>query len=154
MAAGALSRPDFWVAGWLVRPSLARIERGGDVVHVTPRSMAVLVYLAEAGGRVVSRNQLLDAVWPRLEVTQDALSQCIVELRKAFHDDAKRATVIETIPRLGVRLIAPVSNAPPVLNPPNASPIGGRVRLVPADVAEGAPAPPPSLMLRAARLAA
>ena len=153
MAADALSRPDFWVAGWLVRPSLARIERGGDVVHVTPRSMAVLVYLAEAGGRVVSRNQLLDAVWPRLEVTQDALSQCIVELRKAFHDDAKRATVIETIPRLGVRLIAPVSNAPPVLNPPNASPIGGRVRLVPADVAEGAPAPPPSLMLRAARLA-
>lgn len=86
MAAGALSRPDFWVAGWLVRPSLARIERGGDVVHVTPRSMAVLVYLAEAGGRVVSRNQLLDAVWPRLEVTQDALSQCIVELRKAFQD--------------------------------------------------------------------
>ena len=67
MAAGALSRPDFWVAGWLVRPSLARIERGGDVVHVTPRSMAVLVYLAEAGGRVVSRNQLLDAVWPQLK---------------------------------------------------------------------------------------
>ena len=135
MAADALSRPDFWVAGWLVRPSLARIERGGDLVHVTPRSMAVLVYLAAAGGRVVSRNQLLDAVWPRLEVTQDALSQCIVELRKAFHDDAKRATVIETIPRLGIRLIAPVSNDPPAANPPNASPLDGSARLLPASPA-------------------
>ena len=150
MAADALSRPDFWVAGWLVRPSLARIERGGDFVHVTPRSMAVLVYLAAAGGRVVSRNQLLDAVWPRLEVTQDALSQCIVELRKAFHDDAKRATVIETIPRLGIRLIAPVSSAPPAANPPDASPLDGSVGLLPADVAEGTPAPPGNLLVRLA----
>ena len=65
-------------------------------------------------------------------MTQDALSQCIVELRKAFHDDAKRASVIETIPRLGVRLIGPVSNAPPAANAPNARPRRQR-RLVPAD---------------------
>src|SRR5262249_17672812 len=87
----------------------ARIERGAEAVHVTPRSMALLVYLAEAAGRVVSRNELLDTLWPRMAVTQDALSQCIVELRKAFRDDSKRAAVIETIPKVGIRLMASVA---------------------------------------------
>jgi DNA-binding winged helix-turn-helix (wHTH) protein/Tol biopolymer transport system component len=113
MAAESLSGPDFWVGDWLVRPSLAKIERGAEAVHVTPRSMAVLVYLGQAGGRVVSRNEILDAVWPNMAVTHDALSQCIVELRRAFRDDSRHAAVIETIPRVGVRLIAPVSLAEP-----------------------------------------
>jgi Tol biopolymer transport system component/DNA-binding winged helix-turn-helix (wHTH) protein len=109
MAAVTLSGNDFRVGDWQVRPKLARIERGAEAVHVTPRSMALLVYLAEAGGRVVSRNELLDALWPRMAVTQDALSQCIVELRRAFRDDSRRAAVIETIPKVGVRLMAAVA---------------------------------------------
>jgi DNA-binding winged helix-turn-helix (wHTH) protein len=154
MAAQALSKRDFWVGDWLVRPSLARIERGADAVHITPRSMAVLVCLADAGGRVVSRNQLLDAVWPRLEVTQDALSQCIVELRKAFGDDAKRASVIETIPKLGIRLIGPVSEAPPAASQPSTGDSGADLGSVPATVAGSAPRPPRNLLARAALLAA
>ena len=109
MAAVTLSARDFRVGDWRVRPSLARIERGTEAVHVTPRSMALLVYLAEAGDRVVSRNELLDALWPRMAVTQDALSQCIVELRKAFRDDSKHAAIIETIPKVGIRLMASVA---------------------------------------------
>jgi Tol biopolymer transport system component/DNA-binding winged helix-turn-helix (wHTH) protein len=111
MAVECLSGRDFWIGDWLIRPSLAKIERGPDSVHVTPRSMAVLVYLAEARGRVVSRNDVLDGVWPRMAVTQDALSQCVVELRKAFGDDPRHPTVIETIPKIGIRLIAPVAFA-------------------------------------------
>ncbi len=102
------SHSDFRVGEWTVRPSLARVERGQTTVHLTPRAMAVLVRLAAAKGAVVSRNELLDAVWPRMAVTQDALSQCIVELRRAFGDDAKRPTVIETIPKIGIRLLPPV----------------------------------------------
>lgn len=109
MASVSLSGSDFRVGEWLVRPSQARIERGAEIVHVTPRAMTVLVYLAHAPGRVVPRNELLDAVWPGMAVTHDALSQCIVELRKAFHDDSRHSSVIETIPRLGVRLVAPVA---------------------------------------------
>src|SRR5215467_11379995 len=105
MTSVRLSGRDFRVGEWRVRPSLARIERGAEAVHVTPRSMALLVYLAEAGGRVVSRNELLDTLWPRMTVTQDALSQCIVELRKAFRDDSRHAAVIETIPKVGIRLM-------------------------------------------------
>jgi hypothetical protein len=70
--------------------------------------MAVLVHLASADGRVVPRSELFDVVWPRMAVGPDALSQCIVELRKAFQDDARNPSVIETIPKVGVRLVAPV----------------------------------------------
>jgi len=94
MSATAASKSDFRLGDWLVRPSLAAIERGAEAVHVTPRSMAVLVYLADARGEVVSRNDLLDAVWPGMSVTPDALSQCVVELRKAFRDDPKQPAVI------------------------------------------------------------
>jgi diguanylate cyclase (GGDEF)-like protein len=110
MVAVKLSGTDFCVGDWLVRPSLGRIERGAEEVRVTPRSMAVLVYLAKAGGRVVSRNELLDTLWPRMTVTQDALSQCIVELRKAFRDASKCPAVIETIPKVGIRLMAFISD--------------------------------------------
>jgi DNA-binding winged helix-turn-helix (wHTH) protein/Tol biopolymer transport system component len=109
MVAVRLSGADFCLGDWLIRPSLGRIERGAETVRVTPRSMALLVYLAEAGGRVVSRNELLDTLWPRMTVTQDALSQCIVELRKAFRDDSRCAAVIETIPKVGIRLMAPAA---------------------------------------------
>jgi DNA-binding winged helix-turn-helix (wHTH) protein/Tol biopolymer transport system component len=110
-AAASGSRPDFRLGDWLVRPSLATIERNAEAVHVTPRSMAVLLYLTDARGAVVSRNELLDAVWPGMSVTPDALSQCLVELRKAFHDDPRHPAVIQTIPKLGVRLLIPVAPA-------------------------------------------
>src|SRR5262245_45131459 len=103
-----LANREFRVGDWLVQPRLARIQRGNETVHVPPRAMDVLVHLAEANGAVVSRNDLLDAVWARMAVTPDALSQCLVELRRAFGDDPKHPTTIETIPKIGVRLIAPV----------------------------------------------
>lgn len=111
MSATSVSRPDFRLGDWLVRPSVATIERGAEAVHVTPRAMAVLIYLADARGEVVPRNALLDAVWPGMSVTPDALSQCVVELRKAFRDDPKRPAVIQTIPKLGLRLLIAVTPA-------------------------------------------
>ena len=120
----SLSNRDFWVGEWLVHPRLARVERGSETVRVTPRAMAVLVHLAEANGSVVTRNDILDAVWPRMAVTPDALSQCIVELRRVFGDDSKSPRTIETIPRMGVRLlvpIRPVPEGPVVAGPPAAT---------------------------------
>src|SRR6185295_1807995 len=121
MSATAASKSDFRLGDWLVRPSLAAIERGAEAVHVTPRSMAVLVYLADARGEVVSRNDLLDAVWPGMSVTPDALSQCVVELRKAFRDDPKSPAVIQTIPKLGLRLLVAVAPVEAIEAEPAAS---------------------------------
>ena len=124
MTAKSHSASDFCVGSWIVRPSLSRIERNDVAVHLTPRAMSVLVYLGAARGAVVARNELLDAVWPRMTVTGDALAQCIVELRRAFGDDSRHPRIIETIPRVGVRLIAPVAAldvAAPAGTPPSAA---------------------------------
>jgi TolB-like protein/Flp pilus assembly protein TadD len=108
MERASSAEPAIWIGDWLVEPQLARVSRGGETQRVTPRSLAVLLYLADAGGSVVSRNDLLDAVWPGMQVTPDALSQCLVELRKIFGDSPRHPGIIETIPKVGVRLIAPV----------------------------------------------
>ena len=75
---------DFNLGDWIIRPQRCRIERGNEAIHLKPKSMAVLEYLANAGGSVVSRNELFDTVWSKALVSDDALTQCIVELRKAF----------------------------------------------------------------------
>ena len=105
---------DLWIGDWLIEPKRGRVSRAGEVQRVTPRAMAVLVHLAEAGGAVVSRNEILDAVWPGMAVTPDALSQCLVELRKVFGDSPKQPGIIETIPKMGVRVVAPVAQRPVV----------------------------------------
>ena len=107
-AIAVTAQADFIVGDWLVRPELNRIERAGQQVHVKPKSMAVLIELAGAERAVVSRNDLMEAVWPGMAVTDDVLTQCVVELRKAFGDDAKAPQYIETIPRRGLRLTASV----------------------------------------------
>jgi TolB-like protein len=70
--------------------------------------MSVLLCLAAADGAPVSRNELFDTVWPGGEVSDDTLTKCVVELRKAFGETAKDSRVIETIPKMGFRLSLPV----------------------------------------------
>jgi TolB-like protein/DNA-binding winged helix-turn-helix (wHTH) protein len=108
---------DFKLGDWLVRPRCDSIERGDTVVHVTPKAMAVLEHLALAAGDVVSREELFNSVWPGSAVTDDALTQCIVELRKALGDSAREPQFIETIPKVGFRLLPAVVPA----NPPEES---------------------------------
>lgn len=99
---------DFHIGEWLVRPHRDRIECGGRIIHVKPKSMAVLECLARANSRVVDRQDFFDAIWPGGVVSDDVLTQCIVELRKAFDDSARHPHIIETIPKIGFRLIPAV----------------------------------------------
>ena len=99
----------FRVDDWIVTPRRCTIEKNGQSVHVKPKCMAVLKCLAGADGHVVTRNELFDAVWPNSAVTDDVLTQCIVELRKAFGDSAQNPHFIETVPKIGFRLIPPVT---------------------------------------------
>ncbi len=70
--------------------------------------MGVLECLARAEGEVVSRNHLLDCVWPGADVTDDVLTHSVTELRKAFGDTPRDSKVIETIPKKGLRLLPEV----------------------------------------------
>lgn len=102
---------DFCLGEWTVRPKRCSIERRDELVHIKPKSMAVLECLAGAAGEVVSRKDLFDRVWPGAIVTDDVLTHSVVELRKAFGDSARDAQVIETIPKNGFRLIPEVKPA-------------------------------------------
>lgn len=99
---------DFRVGGWLVQPRLNRVSDGALVVQVQPKIMDVLVLLAERPGEVVTREQLFRTVWAGTHVTEHALARTISELRKIFKDSHRRPRVVETIPKVGYRLIAPV----------------------------------------------
>lgn len=102
-------RADFRLEDWIVRPRLDCIERGDETVHIHPKPMAVLECLAAAGGEVVTRDELFERVWPDVIVTDDTLTQSIVELRKAFGDSPRDHRIIKTIPKVGFCLVPPVT---------------------------------------------
>ena len=103
---------DFHIGAWLIQPQLHTIARDDQITHVEPKAMQVLVYLAEHADQVVSKERLISAVWADTFVTDDVLTRCISELRKAFGDDPRNPEVIETIPRGGYRLLASVEPLP------------------------------------------
>ena len=107
----------FRIGDCLIEPRQNRIVRGDSEVHVEPRVMDVLVCLAQHAGEVVSRDTLSAQVWGNVVVTDQAVTNCISELRQYLGDDRSANRVIETIPKRGYRLAAPVQ----VSQPPAAS---------------------------------
>ena len=72
----------------------------------------VLVCLAERAGQMVPKDRLLHSAWADTAVGDDVLTRAISELRRLFEDDPRQPRVIETIPKSGYRLIAPVESLP------------------------------------------
>ena len=71
--------------------------------------MKLLVCLAEWAGEAVSIDDLLDQVWSGVVVTPDSVYQAVASLRRLLGDDARQPEYIATVPRLGYRMVAPVS---------------------------------------------
>ena len=82
---------------------------GGDAVRVTLKSLGVLLVLVAHAGRPVSREALLEWVWPDTLPSDDVVTQAVTQLRKALGDDRERPRYIETLAKQGYRLIAPVA---------------------------------------------
>jgi len=96
------------VGQWIVEPALNQLSAAGTTVRIEPKVMALLVYLAERPGQVVSREALLAAVWPGMIVGDDSLTQAIIKLRKALGDVPGNPAYIQTIAKRGYRLVAKV----------------------------------------------
>jgi serine/threonine-protein kinase len=97
------------VGSWIVDPSLNSMSSEGRTVRLEPKVMEVLLCLAKHPGETLSKEQLFQAVWPNIIVTEGVLKRCIAELRRAFDDDARNPHIVETISKRGYRLLAPVS---------------------------------------------
>lgn len=105
---GAAAPRALWVGEWQVVVDQNRIVRGTRTVTLEPKAMALLAHLAGLPGKVVSRDELLDAVWPGVVVGDNTLTQAIAKLRKALGDTAREPAYIEAIAKRGYRLIAEV----------------------------------------------
>jgi DNA-binding winged helix-turn-helix (wHTH) protein len=84
------------------------LTRGEQPVHLEPQVLNILAYLIQQRNRVVTRDELHQAVWGRKVVTDNALSVRINTLRKALGDDGRRQAVVRTMPRLGYRFEASI----------------------------------------------
>jgi DNA-binding winged helix-turn-helix (wHTH) protein len=92
----------------LVDLGALRVLTRPDHPRLTSKAVAVLVELVRHAGSTVTRDALLDRVWKGRCPTPDVLTQAIKELRRAFADDQRTPHYIETIPKVGYRLLARV----------------------------------------------
>jgi class 3 adenylate cyclase len=83
----------------------AQVWCGERLLKLTPRAFAVLHYLSDHAGRLVTKDELMQTVWTDTVVTDGALATSIRELRKALDDDAQSPQYIETVHRRGYRFI-------------------------------------------------
>ena len=122
------------VGDYLFEPKVGLLSGPSGAHHICSRMSALLSYLIEHSNEVVDRYYLISEIWPDCPNASQSLNQCIGRLRLYFRDTAKAANYIETVPKLGYRLVAPVygsTNKPMLVNPAvntsNNTSIGARV---------------------------
>lgn len=102
------------------------LRKGGMPIHLQPKTFDVLCYLVSHPERLIDKDELLRAVWPDVIVTENSLTRCIKDLRKALDDDAAHPRYIENIARRGYRLlispeaigdVAPTNDVQPGMQP-------------------------------------
>src|SRR6266852_1207828 len=87
----------------VARHSLRAADRE---VALRRKSFELLRYLVENPDRLVTKEELLKAIWPNAAVADESLTQCVREVRQAIGDS--KQTIIATVPRCGYRFAAPV----------------------------------------------
>ena len=90
-------------------PADAALRRGGAAVALTPKAFGVLAYLVAHAGRLVTKDEFMERVWPGVFVGDAALKVCVREIRLALGDEHKTPRYIETVHRRGYRFVAPVT---------------------------------------------
>ena len=94
--------------------------RQEQLVPLAPRPLAVLAYLVAHAGEVVTKDELLEAVWPETMVSEGVLKTCIGQIRQVLGETGRTPQYIATIHRRGYRFIAPVTIVEPSASGPAA----------------------------------
>ncbi len=103
-------------------------DKGADErILLTPKAFAVLRHLVERAGRLVTHDELLDAVWPNTHIQPQAIKKLVLDLRKSLGDRAETPLFIETLHRRGYRFIAAVSDGAAVPPAVPAEPARGKL---------------------------
>jgi DNA-binding winged helix-turn-helix (wHTH) protein len=94
---------------FLLEPAIRRLLHDSAEITLPPKAFDILVLLVRARDRVLSKQELLDAVWPDTAVTENTLTQRIKEIREALEDDAQEPRFVRTVSRVGYRFVAEVT---------------------------------------------
>src|SRR5262247_2050547 len=89
-------------------PVSHRLWRGEERVTLAPKAFDVLRYLVQHADRLVTHQEILEAVWPDTHVNPEVIKKYVLEIRKVLGDRSDRPTFIETFPRRGYQFVAPV----------------------------------------------
>lgn len=109
-----------------------RLYRNSDPIDLRPKAFAVLSHLLQRPGQLVTKDELLEAVWPDTAVSDAVLKVCIREIREALADDPATPQFIETAHRRGYRFIgklSPVSEATETVTAPQVCAVGREAEL-------------------------
>ena len=93
------------VAGLAIDPVRRRVSGPGGEASVEPLVMQLFLHLIDHQGQVLPRRELFDRLWGKAQVGDDSLNRLVGSLRKALERTSSDAVQIETVPRLGYRLI-------------------------------------------------
>jgi DNA-binding winged helix-turn-helix (wHTH) protein/tetratricopeptide (TPR) repeat protein len=115
-----------------VEPETFRAFKAGQVIQLEPKTLRLLLFLIENRGRLIEKEEILDAIWPGTHVTENALTREIGKLRKTLGDDPKAPKYIQTVHTRGYRFIAELGES-------NGEPAAASVEV------EGVAAPPESV---------
>ncbi|WP_163839550.1 winged helix-turn-helix domain-containing protein [Pseudoxanthomonas sacheonensis] len=99
------------IGEWSVDSAAGELSGASGAVRVEPKVMDLLLLLASQPGQVVTRERIMDALWPGLVVGEDSLARTVSKLRQALGDDARSPRYVETISKRGYRLLAEVGAA-------------------------------------------
>ncbi len=103
--------------------------RDTEQISLSPKAFSVLLYLVDRPGRLVTKQELLDAVWPDIHVTEGVLKRAVLEIRKALEDPVEEPRYIQTLHRRGYRFMAASAAAQAAPEPPEPdAAIVGRTR--------------------------
>jgi TolB-like protein len=130
----------FQFAGHTLDMARGSLQAGSREVELRPKTFEVLAFLVENAPRLVGKEELIQAVWPNVIVTDDVLTHCVSEIRSAIGDE--RQNIVKTVPRRGYRFAAPVSrlaaDRAPALRSPSLTTPPARA----SAEADGRPSPP------------
>src|SRR5262245_55049207 len=104
----AVAQKVFSFEGFALDLTRRSLRAGDRVIELRPKSFDVLAYLVERAGKPAGKDEIMQAVWPHVTVTEDSLTRCVSDIRLALDDSGQR--IIKTLPRRGYVLAAPVTD--------------------------------------------
>jgi tetratricopeptide (TPR) repeat protein/DNA-binding winged helix-turn-helix (wHTH) protein len=107
--------PRFMAGDIEIRPLSNLVIVNGEERYLRQQTMQVLAHLLQRHGELVSKDSLIKAIWNDTAVTDDAIVQCVVEIRKALGDDPRKPRFVRTVPKGGYSFIGPLT---PILEKP------------------------------------